>query len=65
MQTVKRLFQRETIIKMLLLATLVLFAYLIRSIINLILLTFMITYLANSLQCLLVKQIIIRRSVIM
>jgi predicted PurR-regulated permease PerM len=35
----------------------VLFAYLIRSIFNLILLTFMITYLANSLQCLLVKQI--------
>ncbi|MBU3143940.1 AI-2E family transporter [Clostridium sp. CF012] len=56
MQTVKQLFQRETVIKIILLATLVLFAYLIRSIINLVLLTFMITYLANSLQCLLVKQ---------
>jgi len=57
MQTVKHLFQRETVIKMIILAALVLFAFLIRSIFNLILLTFMITYLANSLQCLLVKQI--------
>ncbi|MBU3126408.1 AI-2E family transporter [Clostridium tagluense] len=57
MQTVKQLFQRETVIKIILLLSLVLFAYLIRSIFNLVLLTFMITYLANSLQCLLVKQI--------
>lgn len=57
MQTVKHLFQRETVVKIILLATLVLFAYLIRSIFNLILLTFMITYLANSLQSLLAKQI--------
>ncbi len=57
MQTVRHLFQRETVVKLILLSALVLFAYLIRSIINLILLTFMITYLANSLQCLLVKQI--------
>lgn len=57
MQTVKQLFQRETIVKIILLLILVLFAYLIRSIINLILLTFMITYLVNSLQCLVVKQI--------
>jgi len=57
MQTVKQLFQRETVIKIILLAALVLFAYLIRTIFNLILLTFMITYLANSLQRILVKQI--------
>ncbi|MGV8980385.1 AI-2E family transporter [Clostridium sp.] len=57
MQTVKQLFQRETLVKIILLASIMLFAYLIRSIFNLILLTFMITYLANSLQCLLVKQI--------
>lgn len=57
MQTVKQLFQRETIIKIILLLILVLFAYLVRSIINLILLTFMITYLVNSLQCLVVNQI--------
>ena len=57
MQTVKRLFQRETIIKLIILLALVLFAYLIRSIFNLILLTFLITYLANSLQNLLVNQI--------
>lgn len=57
MQTVKRIFEKETIVKIILLASLVLFAFLIRSIFNLILLTFMITYLANSLQCLLVKQI--------
>ncbi|MBZ9635745.1 AI-2E family transporter [Clostridium sp. FP1] len=57
MQTVKQLFQRETVIKIILLLALALFAYLIRSIFNLALLTFMITYLANSLQCLLVKQI--------
>lgn len=57
MQTVKQLFQRETVIKLMLLLALILFAYLIRSIFNLILLTFMITYLVNSLQSLLVKQI--------
>ncbi|MBZ9687556.1 AI-2E family transporter [Clostridium estertheticum] len=57
MQTVKQLFQRETIVKIILLLTLILFAYLIKSIFDLILLTFMITYLANSVQCLLVKQI--------
>jgi len=57
MQTVNQIFKKETIIKIILLASLVLFAFLIRSIFNLILLTFMITYLANSLQCLLVKQI--------
>lgn len=57
MQTVKKLFQKETIVKIILLLGLILFAYLIRSIINLILLTFMITYLANSLQNLLLKQI--------
>ena len=57
MQTIKQLFQKETIVKIILLVALVLFAYLIRSIFNLILLTFMITYLANSLQSLLVKQI--------
>jgi len=57
METIKQLFQRESVIKILLLATLVLFAYLIRSIFNLLLLTFMITYLANSIQGLLTKQI--------
>ncbi|MFT5871265.1 MAG: putative PurR-regulated permease PerM [Clostridium sp.] len=57
MQTVKSLFKRDLIIKIILLLTLILFAYLIRSIFNLILLTFMITYLANSLQTLLLKQI--------
>jgi predicted PurR-regulated permease PerM len=57
MQTVKHLFQKETIVKIILLLGLILFAYLIRSIINLILLTFMITYLANSLQNLILKYI--------
>ena len=57
MQTIKQLFQRESVMKILLLVSLVLFAYLIRSILNLILLTFMIAYLANSLQSLLIKQI--------
>ena len=57
MQTIKQVFQRESVVKIILLATLVLLAYLIRSIFNLILLTFMITYLANSIQSLLVKQI--------
>ena len=57
MQTIKQLFNRESVVKIILLLALVLFAYLIRSIFNLILLTFMITYLVNSLQSLLVKQI--------
>ncbi|MBU3178049.1 AI-2E family transporter [Clostridium estertheticum] len=50
MQTIKQLFQKESVIKILLLAGLVLFVYLMRSILNLVLLTFMITYLVNSLQ---------------
>jgi len=57
MQTIKKLFHRESIIQILLLAVLVLFAYLIRSILDLILLTFMIAYLMNSLQSLLTYQI--------
>ena len=57
MHTIRQLVQRDSVMKILLLATLVLFAYLIRSILNLILLTFMIAYLANSLQSLLIKQI--------
>ncbi|HEY8889788.1 MAG TPA: AI-2E family transporter [Clostridium sp.] len=57
MQTIKQLLQRDSVMKILLLATLVLFTYLIRSILNLILLTFVIAYLANSLQSLLTKQI--------
>jgi len=57
MQTVKQLFQRDSVMKILLLVALVLFAYLIRSILNLILLTFMIAYLANSLQSLLTNQL--------
>ena len=57
MQTIKQLFQKESVIKILLLASLVLLAYLIRSILNLILLTFMIAYLMNSLQTLLVRKI--------
>ncbi len=57
MQTITQLFNRKTVEKMLLLLAIILFAYLIRSIFNLILLTFMITYLVNSLQSLLVKQI--------
>ena len=57
MQTIIQLFKRESVVKMLLLLAIALFAYLIRSIFNLILLTFMITYLVNSLQSLLVKQI--------
>ncbi|WP_291632390.1 AI-2E family transporter [Clostridium sp.] len=57
MQTLKSLFQRDLVIRIILLLTLILFAYLIRSIFNLILLTFMITYLANSLQNLLFRQI--------
>jgi len=57
MQTIKQLFQRDSVMKLLLLAALVLFAYLISSILNLILLTFMIAYLASSLQSLLTKQI--------
>ena len=57
MQTVRKVFQRESIVRIMLLVGLILFAYLIRSILNLILLTFMITYLANSIQSLLLKQI--------
>ena len=57
MQPIKQLLNRESIVKVGLLISLVLFAYLIRSIIDLVLLTFIITYLVNSLQCLLVKQI--------
>ncbi|HEY5525507.1 MAG TPA: AI-2E family transporter [Clostridium sp.] len=57
MQTLKQLFQKESVIKILLLAALVLFAYLISSILNLILLTFMLAYLINSLQKLLTEQI--------
>lgn len=57
MQTMKQLCNRDTVIKILLFAALAIFAYLVRSIFNLILLTFMITYLVNSLQGLLVNQI--------
>ena len=57
MQTIRQVFQRESIVRIILLLTLILFAYLARSILNLILLTFMITYLTNSIQSLLVKQI--------
>lgn len=57
MQTMKQLFNRGILGKIILISALVLFIYLIRSIINLILLTFMITYLVNSLQRLLVNQI--------
>ena len=57
MQTMKQFCSRETVLKIILLASLILFAYLVRTIFNLILLTFMITYLVNSLQGLLHKQI--------
>jgi len=57
MQAIKQLFTRESLMKIMLLVTIVFFLYLIGSILNLILLTFMITYLVNSIQCLLVKQI--------
>ncbi|MBX4269465.1 AI-2E family transporter [Clostridium estertheticum] len=57
MQTIIELFHKESVIKVLLIAALVLFAFLIRSILNLVLLTFMISYLANSLQSLLTEQI--------
>ena len=57
MQAIKQLCTRESLIKIMLLVTIVFFLYLIGSILNLILLTFMITYLVNSIQCLLVKQI--------
>jgi predicted PurR-regulated permease PerM len=57
MQDMKQFFNRDTIIKIIIFAVLALFAYLVRSIFNLILLTFMITYLVNSLQGLLVTQI--------
>ncbi len=57
MQTIKQLCKKESLVKVLLLVTIVLFLYLIRSIFNLLLLTFMITYLVNSMQSLLVTQI--------
>ncbi|HEY8888746.1 MAG TPA: AI-2E family transporter [Clostridium sp.] len=57
MQTIKQLSKRESIVKIIILIALIIFAFLIRSIFNLILLTFMITYLVNSLQTLLTDQI--------
>ncbi|MBW9152732.1 AI-2E family transporter [Clostridium estertheticum] len=57
MQSIKQLWRKESVIKIMLFLALVLFAYLIRSIFDLILLTFMITYLVNSMQSLLVCQI--------
>ena len=57
MQTMKQVCSRDTAVKIILFIVLVLFAYLIRSILNLILLTFMLTYLINSLQELIVKQV--------
>lgn len=57
MQTLKQLCKKESAMKVILLVALVLFAFLIRSILNLILLTFMITYLVNSMQSLLVEQL--------
>ena len=57
MQTIRQLCKKESLVKILIFVTIVLFLYLIRSIFNLILLTFMITYLVNSMQSLLVNQI--------
>ncbi|MBU3181844.1 AI-2E family transporter [Clostridium psychrophilum] len=57
MQAIKQLWNRESLMKILLLVTIVFFLFLIRSILDLILLTFMITYLVNSMQSLLVNQI--------
>ncbi|MBU3175061.1 AI-2E family transporter [Clostridium estertheticum] len=57
MQSIKQICKKESIMKIMLFLVLVLFAYLIRSIFDLILLTFMITYLVNSMQSLLVYQI--------
>ena len=57
METMKQFCSRETVLKVILLVSLILFAYLVRTIFNLILLTFMITYLVNSIQGLLLKQI--------
>ncbi|MBU3100338.1 MULTISPECIES: AI-2E family transporter [Clostridium] len=57
MQTIKLLCRKESVMKIILFASIVVFAYLIRSIFDLILLTFMITYLVNSMQSLLVCQI--------
>lgn len=57
MQTVKQLIRRDSVIKILLMTSLIIFSILIRSILNLVLLTFMITYLANSLQGFLLKHI--------
>jgi len=57
MQTIKQLFNKDSILKIILVLALVLFVYLVRSILNLILLTFVITYLVNSIQSLLVNQI--------
>ncbi|MCB2306084.1 AI-2E family transporter [Clostridium estertheticum] len=57
MQSIKQICKKESLMKIMLFLVLVLFAYLIRSIFDLILLTFMITYLVNSMQSLLVDQI--------
>jgi len=57
MQTIKQLFNKDSILKIILVLAFVLFVYLVRSILNLILLTFVITYLVNSIQSLLVNQI--------
>ncbi|MBX4266039.1 AI-2E family transporter [Clostridium estertheticum] len=57
MQSIKQICKKESLMKIMLFLVLVLFAYLIRSIFDLILLTFMITYLVNSMQSLLVCQI--------
>ena len=57
MQSITQMFNKKLVEKILLLLAIILFAYLIRSIFNLVLLTFMITYLVNSLQSTLVKQI--------
>ncbi|MBW9171082.1 AI-2E family transporter [Clostridium estertheticum] len=57
MQSIRQICKKESLMKIMLFLVLVLFAYLIRSIFDLILLTFMITYLVNSMQSLLVCQI--------
>ena len=57
MQAIKQLCNKESLMKILLLLTIAFFLYLIRSILDLLLLTFMITYLINSMQSSLVKQI--------
>jgi len=57
MQTIKQLCNKESLVKLILFLTIVLFVFLIRSILDLLLLTFMITYLVNSMQSLLNHQI--------